>query len=117
MLNQAAYDAMMKAADFIEANPDRYDFLSVYTPGDRAPSSNFFDNKPSYGCMIGWTGHFLEMGQGVHITAVCRAIGVSEGELYNFERTEEKMYWHHKAVGDAARLRAFASAHRPREVV
>jgi hypothetical protein len=40
-------EAILKAADHIEQNPERYDFSSCETPDCGTP-----------GCMIGWIGHF-----------------------------------------------------------
>lgn len=47
-------EALLAAADFIEANPERYCFMSWGTPG-------YPDNRDDCCCMWGWTGHFLGM--------------------------------------------------------
>ena len=42
------YDAIMKAADMVESNPDKFNFNATRVP----------DDCGSPGCALGWIGHF-----------------------------------------------------------
>jgi hypothetical protein len=101
-------DAILAAADHIEANPGDYNFneWAVPKPGCKA-------------CMLGWIGKFLGMEDGTCNNDVKRAIAGS--------RQWDDFYWEvHKAsggwayqdsgAGAAKALRAYADAYHPAEV-
>lgn len=73
------YQAMMKAADFIEKNPHRYSFMSITVPSE-------FDD--SVGCMIGWTNYFFGFSPGVPIECTWNdsdSLGRATWIFYNYK--------------------------------
>jgi len=58
------YNAIMKAADQVQREPDRYDFGGGMTPDCGSPS-----------CMLGWIGHFLGLKQACNMD-VGKALGL-----------------------------------------
>lgn len=62
------YNAIMKAADYIECHPKKFDFNEIAIPHCGSP-----------GCALGWIGYFLGI-QGT-IEGVCNA-GISDSHFY-----------------------------------
>ena len=85
------YEAIMKAADFIERNPDRYRYMATNTPGS---------DGGCQACMWGWTGHFMEMPAGMRVTEVAQFLGEVETDLY--------MIGWKRANGDTIKSRGFS---------
>ena len=103
MLNTTVYEALKKAADFIERNPSNYNYFSMFVPPDLNHS----------GCLLGWTGYFLGMDHTYLTTTntdVVRRLGHSctlafyddvascFGESHSFESFSD-----HKKSADALR--------------
>lgn len=59
------YDAIMKAADHIEADPSSYNFFEPNAPG-----------AGGRGCMIGWVGHYMGLAGKDVYHEVVPALGV-----------------------------------------
>lgn len=101
--NMNVYDAMMKAADHIEANPRDFDFNSIYHP----------DGCGTPGCALGWVGHFLGpvCASGFSwVDATARALGVAELEFYDrMNALDGGMDWTDTATNCATTLRAYAN--------
>lgn len=60
------YDAMLKAADYIEKNPEQYNFMRGDKPECGTP-----------GCLLGWTGVFMkfETQQASYVSALADRLG------------------------------------------
>jgi hypothetical protein len=105
-MSKEVADAMRKAANHIEKNPDCYRFFAIMVPGD-APGET--------GCMIGWLGHFLGERRGTGITTVAQRIGLgSEVAIYDWDRqNDEPAEAYHTATGAVDKLRRLADHFDP----
>jgi hypothetical protein len=59
------YDAIMKAAHYIELNPQQWKFRNIQIPMNECGTS---------GCALGWIGYFLGMERGSVVAYVARAL-------------------------------------------
>lgn len=70
------YQAFLKAADTIESDADRYNFMQVRKPRDETDS----------GCLLGWVGFYLgvevETGRYDFAYATAQALKLEEGTIY-----------------------------------
>ena len=66
-------EAVAKAADFIEKNPEKFHFHSIYVP-----SSEEHDRA----CAIGWIGYFAKMLPGTNINETVDYFGTTDREIY-----------------------------------
>ena len=109
MKNTDIRQAILKAANHIEANPGLFDFQSLEVPGCGTP-----------GCIVGWVGHFMGVEHGTNCWGDdCVGImGVESNaffdrmlELQEQDETEEPFT---SDVGVAARfMRLYADKYHP----
>lgn len=102
--------AILEAADYIEANPNYFDFMSVWTPKEHTCGSP--------GCAIGWINHFAN-------NRIGKTIGCSEEVNAVLGVTPDKFYkrmdgflmfssdWRYNAKYCARRLRRYANKFHP----
>jgi len=97
-------NAILKAADHIEKNPNEFDFMAIGfpEPGCKTP-----------GCALGWIGSFLGKRATYGVTLCSEEmLGVSEGGFYNRMRKFDKN-WEYEAGACARALRQYADVHCP----
>jgi len=99
-------EAMLKAADHIEQQPQSYNFRSVESPACGAP-----------GCMWGWVGHYLGVKKKraeAYSSSVTEAVGHHWSNIANFG--DRHGLDPRRCAADAAKtLRLFADAEFPAE--
>jgi hypothetical protein len=107
-MNEKAYQAMMKAADFIERNPGRYSFMAT-----RVGDLN--GNCPA--CMWGWFGFFLGFRPGGYIFKARKEAGFHGDEiLYDFRHGEFEGFQRDSRMAGGL-MRAFANHHRAKDAL
>jgi hypothetical protein len=89
-------DAVAKAADFIEKNPERFEFYRT-----QVPASKEHENA----CAIGWIGYFAGMAPGTFVCDVTHHFGTSDWEIY-MKLNEHYTLWNHNHILCASALRA-----------
>jgi hypothetical protein len=95
------YDAIMAAADHIEAHPKLFDYQETTVPG-----------CGSKGCAVGWIAYFQRVKQAFDLDELCQsAIGVRYWNDFvprmdSLEKRED--YWRVNAASCARTLRAYA---------
>lgn len=99
------YDAMMKAADYIESNPNALNIYNIMIPLD----------KNGAGCALGWTGYFLGLTDRVY-NNVHPLLGVKDPnssreyfERMNALQGKEPGVWFHDSARCARTMRLYAS--------
>lgn len=106
--------AILRAADQIERNPDTFNFLSTDVPGSCGTP----------GCALGWIGHF--MGRKGVFNEVCDVMTLSvlgsvtgdRGE-FDFYRRMDALHgfavWRDSAAKCASAMRLYADKYHPQE--
>jgi hypothetical protein len=105
------YDAIMKAADHIERNPELFQFHRIYVPECGTPA-----------CALGWIGFFVGSKDATRIaTDGLTNVGyVAEtalkihdaGVFYAFMQENAGLRWQRNAAECAAGMRLFAKRYR-----
>lgn len=108
-------EAILKAADHIEANPHRFDFDSVLVPGKTCGSP---------GCALGWIAAFAGQQSGKEFQTN-DLIGCGDLEFYSrmddieapFDGDKPALacHWMNSAPGCAEVLRLYADKYHPAE--
>lgn len=99
-------EAILKAADHIEANPGLFNFEYITVPGCGSP-----------GCALGWIGAFY----GIQADeTICRmsvdVMGIDSLEFYGRMREIARGNWRETAAGCAANLRLYANKYHPEQL-
>ena len=115
------YEAIMLAANQIENNPAKFDFMATEVPTTcRTP-----------GCALGWIGHYLGMGSRTAYVShrhVPEKLGIqppnlddphsATGEFYAILDRLSGKNWRWSATNCAAAMRAYANEfHAPRDLI
>lgn len=105
------YNAIMKAADHIERNPDEFNWNHVDVPD--APGCG------TPGCALGWIASFLGCTRdGLGFVAAAHALGVGDEHYIFYRRLDEFApfaKWRQKASVCAFALRAYAAKYHGHE--
>lgn len=91
--------AMHEAADHIEANPERFDFESMWSPEDA------YCGTP--GCAIGWTAFFLG-DEGLHLGACATREAIQSAQFYGRMDRLVGVAWMDDAATCARGMRLYA---------
>lgn len=101
-------EAILKAADHIQANPGEFDFGAWWVPnGCGTP-----------GCAVGWIAHFMGWEAGVGCwNDAARVVGVESLEFMNRmgEVSGNQLGWTQSATECARALRLYADRWHPEE--
>lgn len=102
-------EAILRAADRIQAEPRHYDFDNNKVPD--------LDNCGTPGCMIGWIGVFAGFKNGEPVSVVSEALGTSDLEFYHrIRQLSRDGFCALLAAEDVpAALRAYADKYHPAE--
>jgi hypothetical protein len=107
MSNVTIREAILRAADHIEANPGEFDFWSARTPDHPGCGTP--------GCALGWIQSFhgfrVCVGHGV-FSGAAGALGVDEGDFYERMMAFDRG-WYRNAKRCACALRLYADKHHP----
>lgn len=107
-------EAILKAADHIEANPSLFGFFVMRLPTDCGTP----------GCALGWIGHFLgaqykdpyeAIYSSVPLSIGCRSAGWDHAGVLYGRMTEIEEGWETNARKCAKALRAYADRFHPEE--
>lgn len=94
--------AILKAADHIEANPDQFNYWVVGVPDCGSP-----------GCALGWIGYFLGFSVGASFWGnVSPAMGLASEDFYD-RMTEIDRKWESGAARCSHALRLYADKYHP----
>ena len=95
--------AFYQAAEYIEANPQMYDYTKV-SVGENCKA-----------CMWGHVGRALGFSSNSCIAIVAESVGVETHDLYNYQREGPGDRFHTSPKIAALKLRLFADGHWPAE--
>ena len=125
-------NAILKAADHIEANPSLFTFSEIFIPNDCGTP----------GCALGWIGFFANAAKNMNnwwanaykdsprctLSAVTdddhpSEMGIDQGVFYNrmddlskIRHNGRFVSWHHNAKECATSLRIYADEYHPEEI-
>lgn len=104
MVRREARAAVMKAAKFIEKNPERYNFFYGDKPAARG-------KQPA--CALGWIGYFLGVKRRdwFYLDGVAERIGLGDGQHAFYDRMDRlsRGSWTSAASVCAKTLRRYAT--------
>lgn len=101
-------EVMLSTADFLQANPERYDFCQVVVPG-----SSGYHTK---GCVLGWMAAISGCERAYSVTLMAEDLtGVDESSF--FARLDTlSLIWRQNPGAAARALRAYVEKYEPAEV-
>lgn len=98
-------EAILKAADHIEANPGLFDFGIPMVP----------NNCWARGCALGWIGYFADV-QGESISKVStQLLGLRDSGVFYGRMNEWGADWDDTATEAARALRLYADKYHPKQ--
>ncbi len=97
-------EAILKAADHIQANPGEFDFQASYVPDCGTP-----------GCALGWIGYFAGMKRGVtgNYQVSSTVFGFGSPDFYDRITELTSNAWHTSTTNCAHALRLYADKYHP----